>query len=216
VKIIQPSFEILTKINGEEILKLIELAGRVCYKSEDKINEESAEKFVKSIINRGHLSVIEHASISVRIICDRGVSHELVRHRLASYSQESTRYCNYSQEKFGNELTFIDPSHSFGWKNKEGEVLTNIYKIWKEAMLNAETSYFLYLSHNATTSEEARSILPNSIKTELIMTCNLREWHHFFKLRCSSKAHPQMRQITIPMLSKFRELIPFIFDDIEV
>lgn len=207
MKIIEPSFEILDKIDGAAMLKKIELIGRVCYKSEDRISEESAKAFVASILKNGHESVIEHEKISVRIICDRGVSHEIVRHRIASYSQESTRYCNYHKEKFGNQLTFIKPNF---WDDEGDE-----YQVWVKMMSHAEESYNKLIEMGAS-PQEARSILPNSLKTEIVVTMNLREWRHFFKLRTSAKAHPQMRQISIMMLEHFKSIIPVIFADIEV
>lgn len=205
MKIIKPHIIIEDSVNGKEILRKIEKIGRVCYKSEKNICEESAEKFIKSIINRGHESVIEHVSISVRIICDRGVTHEIVRHRLASYSQESTRYCNYSSDKFGNELTFIDPCF---WEES-----SETYKIWIDSMSQIEKEY-IQLIESGAKPQEARSILPNSIKTEIVMTMNLREWRHFFKLRTSIAAHPQMREVAIMIFDEFKKNIPVIFDDI--
>jgi thymidylate synthase (FAD) len=205
MKIIKPSFEILTLINSEQILTSLELAGRICYKSEKQITFKTAKKFVTKLILMGHESVLEHQSISVRIICDRGISHELVRHRIASYSQESTRYCNYSKT---GELTFIEPCFF--------ELFSSSYNLWYDMMNQAEQSYNLLIK-NGCTPQEARSILPNSLKTEIIMTMNLREWRHFFKLRAlglSGKPHPQMLEITIPLLKKFQELIPVIFDDL--
>ena len=205
MKIIEPSFEFMDIIDGKLIIESIERAGRVCYKSEDKIASDSAIKFIKRILQSGHESVIEHEKITVKIICDRGVSHEIVRHRIASYSQESTRYCNYSKNKFGNELTLIRP---FFW-NKDLEK----YTIWQETMQAIENNYNKLISMGAQ-PEEARSILPNSLKTEIVVTMNMREWRHFFKLRTAIKAHPQMREITMPMLKQFKEKIPVIFDDI--
>lgn len=207
MNIIEPSFVVLQEIDGEEILKNLEKIARVCYKSENSITGESSNKFIGNIIKNGHESVIEHEKISVKIICDRGVSHEIVRHRLASYSQESTRYCNYYQEKFGKELTLIKP---YFWEEEAEK-----FVIWKNAMQNIEDSYNKLIELGAK-PEEARSILPNSLKTEIVMTMNLREWRHFFKLRTSKRAHPQMREITVPMLEEFRRLIPIIFDDINV
>lgn len=214
MKIINASAHIEDKINGQEILKKIEKIGRVCYKSEGNITEESAEKFVSNIIKRGHESVLEHVSIPVRVICDRGVSHEIVRHRVASYSQESTRYCNYSNDKFGNELTFIRPEwfEETAEELKEGSEIPS-EKLWLNAMYDAEKYYF-WLLDNGWKPQQARSVLPNSIKTELVMTMNLREWRHFFKLRTAEAAHPQMREITIPLLQEFKEKIPVIFDDL--
>jgi thymidylate synthase (FAD) len=205
VNIIEPSFEFMDIINGDQILENIERIGRVCYKTEDKITQGSSRKFIKKILENGHESVIEHEKISVKIICDRGVSHEIVRHRIASYSQESTRYCNYTENKFGKELTLIRP---FFWNDDPEK-----FAIWKETMQTIENNYNLLISLGAK-AEEARSILPNSLKTEIIVTMNLREWRHFFLLRTSPKAHPQMREIAVPMLRKFKELMPIVFADL--
>ena len=205
MQVIMPSVEIIDHIDGNKVIKKIESIGRVCYKSESKITEDSAEKFIINILNSGHESVIEHESISVRVICDRGVSHEIVRHRIASYSQESTRYCNYSKEKFGKELTVIKPIF---WGTDSEE-----YKIWFDMMNRIEHDYNALIEMGAK-PQEARSILPNSLKTEIIMTMNLREWRHFFKLRTSLRAHPQMREIATMILEKFKKEIPLFFDDI--
>lgn len=206
MKVIKPYIILEDIIDGKEILRKIEKIGRVCYKSEINITEESSEKFIGNIIKSGHESVIEHVSISVRVICDRGVTHEIVRHRIASYSQESTRYCNYSSDKFGNELTFIKPCF---W----GESDEN-YKTWEKSMLQIETDYIM-LIENGAKPQEARSILPNSVKTEIVMTMNLREWRHFLKLRTSSAAHPQMREVAKMIFKEFKEKIPVLFDDID-
>ena len=224
MRIISPSIEILDEINEQQILKKLESIGRVCYKSENNITEESAERFVKNIMNRNHESVLEHVSISVRVICDRGVSHEIVRHRIASYSQESTRYCNYSKDKFGNELTFIKPcwfKSSLQDLNNYANNKNNFKKIysagewaWIDSLRGIEINYFTLLECCNWTPEQARSILPNSLKTEIVMTMNLREWRHFFKLRCDKAAHPQTREIANMILKEFKEKIPVIFDDI--
>lgn len=206
MKIINASYHIETPIDGAEILKRIEKAGRTCYKSEARITDESAEAFVRTLIERGHESVLEHESITVRFICDRGVSHEIVRHRLASYSQESTRYCNYNNDRFGSELTFIKPCFFKEW--------TLAYKQWSLAVSFAEKEYFALLDC-ACTPQEARSVLPNSTKTEVVMTANLREWRHFLKLRTAKAAHPQMRELTVPLLKELQERIPVVFDDIQ-
>lgn len=206
VKIVKPSYEILTPINGDEILKLIELAGRTCYKSDNLITPDSAKNFVEKIAQRGHESVIEHYNITVRFICNRGFTHELVRHRLAAYSQESTRYCNYNKDKFGSEITVIKPFEI----NKD----TKEYDLWKEAMQNAEKSYMAMIE-NGSKPENARGVLPIDIKTEIVITTNLREWKHIFKLRTSKAAHPSMRELMIPLLKEFKEKIPVIFDKIE-
>ena len=205
MKIIEPSVHLEDKIDGQAILKKIERIGRVCYKSENRITKDSAERFVKSILDRGHESVLEHVSISVRVICDRGVSHEIVRHRVASYSQESTRYNNYSKDKYGNELTFIKPCF---WEED-----SELFDTWKVAMKYAQSQYFNLLELGAT-PELARSVLPNSLKTEIVMTMNLREWRHFFKLRCAKAAHIQLREVANMILKEFHELIPVIFDDL--
>lgn len=207
MRIVEPGFEILTQINGKEILKNIEAAGRVCYKSENKITQDSAEKFVANIIKRGHEAVLEHQSITVKFICDRGVSHEIVRHRLAAYCQESTRYCNYSKGQFNNEITVIKPCYLDN--DSPG------YTIWETACRQTENAY-LNMLEAGHTPQEARAVLPNSLKTEVVMTANIREWRHFFKLRCSSAAHPQMREVACALLAEFKRLIPIVFDDIEV
>ena len=211
MRIIKPSYDILTTISegGIKELQHIEKIGRVCYKSEDKITEngESAKKFVKMIINKGHEAMIEHSCLSVKFIVDRGVSHELVRHRIASFAQESTRFCNYSKDKFENKITFIKPLFF-----KEG---TQIYNDWIYAMGIAEMSYLAMLKNGAT-PQEARSVLPNSTKTEITITANYREWRNFFKLRTAKAVHPQMREVTIPLLKELKEKLPIIFDDIEI
>lgn len=206
MRIIKPSFSIMGRYDGDEIIKQIEKYGRVCYKSEDRITSDSAYTFIRNIIKRGHESVIEHEKITVCIVCDRGVSHEIVRHRIASYSQESTRYCNYYSEKFGNELTFIRP---FYWNDDDEK-----YSLWKNTMQTVENAYMELINMGAS-PQEARSILPNSLKTEIVVTMNLREWRHFFKLRTDNSAHPQMRQIAIPLLEEFKRMIPVVFDDID-
>lgn len=202
MKVISPYSEILTPIDRIKILSCIEKIGRVCYKSEDKITEDSASKFVKMLIQRGHEAMIEHFSISVKFVCDRGVSHEIVRHRIASYAQESTRYCNYSNDKFGNEITVIEP---FGLKPGQ-------YYYWLKSCEMAEDSY-LKMLYYGTSPEMARSVLPNSLKTEIVVTMNLREWRHFFKLRTALAAHPQMRELTIPLFEEFCKQLPEIFGE---
>lgn len=207
MKLIDPSFTWLRgrAPDGAEILARIAEAGRVCYQSEPTTDDAT---FVRNLIKRGHESVLEHAIIGVRVICDRGVSHELVRHRLASYSQESTRYCNYSKSKFGGGLTFILPPW-VSFDSPDGSVY-----LWLLAMKEAEAIY-LDLLKNGWTPEQARSVLPNSLKTEIVMTANLREWRHFFRLRCDPAAHPQMRQVADMLLEGFRKAVPVVFDDLE-
>jgi thymidylate synthase (FAD) len=212
--LIKPSTQVLA-ISGFA-LELIESAGRTCYKSEDKIGPESAMRFVQSIMKRGHESVIEHAVVTVRFVVDRGVSHEIVRHRLASYSQESTRYCDYDKQG----MTFIVPP----WvqvppgvydTRKSMSIGTNLCREWMAVMFDAEDRY-KYLIQMGWKPEQARSVLPNSLKTEIVMTANLREWRHFFRLRTTPAAHPQMREVAIPLLAEFKNSIPVIFDDLLV
>lgn len=207
MKVIKPYYEILTPITGDE-LKRIEIAGRTCYKSEDKITEDSAEKFVRALIKGGHEAMIEHSQLSVRFVVDRGVSHELVRHRLASFAQESTRYCNYNKSKFGKELTFIDPCF---WDEE-----SKVYIDWVCAMEEAENAY-LKIIQNGYPPEQARTVLPNSIKTEVVMTANYREWRNFFKLRAArmtGPAHPQIEEVAVPLLMELNEKIPVVFEDV--
>lgn len=202
MKIIKPCVIIEAQDWGK-VIQRIETKGRVCYKSEECITDISAETFMGSLLRRGHLSVLEHASISVKFIVDRGVSHEIVRHRLASYSQESTRYCNYGNDN--NGITVIDPFFF--------EKGTYKHKYWLETMQSAETTYD-YLLKAGATPQEARSVLPNSLKTEIWMTANIREWIHFCTLRAAKAAHPQMRQVAIPLLLKLQELLPAIFGSV--
>jgi thymidylate synthase (FAD) len=210
MKIIPAGF-MLSDLNPEEgkrILQRIEMAGRTCYKSEANnpgLDFEKTKAFVKGVLERGHESVLEHEKITVRIICDRGVTHEIVRHRLASYSQESTRYCNYGSNKFGNEVLFIDLRHFLD--NPQAEAL------WLAAMQNAEDCYLGMLKLGVS-PQFARSVLPNSLKTEIVVTANVREWRHIFKLRTAKAAHPQMREIMVPLLRVLCGLIPVVFDDI--
>lgn len=205
MKIIEAYYEIQDEINGSDILKKIEKAGRTCYKSEDRITDQSAINFVDKICRNHHESVIEHHSITVRFVCNRGVSHQIVRHRLGSYSQESTRYINYSKDKFGNEITVIKPCYlDYG---------TSGYLKWFDAMCNAEESY-MDMINSGYKAEEARAVLPISVKTEIVVTYNLRQWKHFFRERTSKAAHPQIRELAIPLLKEFQEKIPVIFSDI--
>lgn len=201
MEIINQNWEWVQKPVGA--LKLIELAGRVCYKSEDRITEDSAERFCKSLLERQHESVIEHVGASVRFITDRGVSHELVRHRLASFSQESTRYVNYCK----TGMQFILPVWWDDWTTFQRAV-------WSEQMIRAEVAYNQLIQLGAS-PQEARSILPNSLKTEIIVTANLREWQHIFRLRCSKAAHPQMRELMLSCLHGFQENIPVLFEGLE-
>lgn len=222
MKIIKPYFEILSKIDGLEMIQNIERAGRTCYKSEDNITADSAEKFVKMLIDRGHESVLEHEKISVLFVCDRGVSHEIVRHRLASFSQESTRYCNYSKSKYNNQITVIKPLWCTNLTEceilnmAESESMSGINedeRRWIMAMLYAEHCYN-NLTDKGWNAQQARSVLPNSLKTEIVVTSNLREWRTIFKQRTSKAAHPQMRELMCPLLDELKQIVPVVFNDI--
>jgi thymidylate synthase (FAD) len=208
MKIIKPSYEILDQIDGQAILKKIELCARVSHKSEGNITPTSAARLVKRLIDLGDESVLEHVSITVRFICDRGVSHELVRHRIAAFTQESTRYCNYSQGKFCHEITVVQPCFFV-----PDDFYKSKYASWIRACRKAEKSYFELLKNGAT-PEEARSVLPNSLKTEVICTANLRELRHILLLRADKRAHPQMRELMVPLLYELQKKIPVVFDDI--
>jgi thymidylate synthase (FAD) len=226
MKLVKPSYEILSDLNTEYLLKLIELAGRTCYKSEDKMTEESAKAFIKMILGRHHESVIEHASMTVKFIIDRGVSHEIVRHRLASFSQESTRYCNYSKDKFDNEITFVIPCwmpntqegsvtlENFEW-NKDVQFSNLLDLKWAKSLLESEKTY-LELIAAGWQPQQARAVLPNSLKTEIVVTANFREWRTIFKQRTATAAHPQMREVMIPLLAEVKKRVPVVFDDIIV
>jgi len=213
--LVKPSHKILAIMAEGAELQLIERAGRTCYKSEDKITMDSSEKFIKSIRDRGHHSVLEHSAMTVRFVCDRGVTHEIVRHRLAAYSQESTRYCNYK-----GGVTFVIPP----WVDlPEGEHSIDVSLLFEE--INANTTWllaiqqasdnYINLLQRGWSPQQARSVLPNSLKTEIVMTANFREWRHVLTLRCTKAAHPQMRELMIPLLKECQQLIPVIFEDLE-
>jgi thymidylate synthase (FAD) len=201
MKIVNPSFEIIDHSN---LLATIEAGGRTCYKSEDKICEGSAEPFIEKIKNFKHESVLEHGVITVRIVCDRGVSHEMVRHRIAAFSQESTRYCNYSKGKYGGEITVVRPQTG---------LTDDQYSLWEEAMTLAEMNY-LGMVRRGASAQQARSVLPNSLKTEMVMSANPREWRHIFTVRTHRDAHPDMVATLRPVLQEFRKRWPVLFDDV--
>lgn len=288
MKLIKPSFEIIEQKPGVDgLLQHIERCGRTCYKSEDKITEDSAEKFVNMLVNRGHTAMVEHGTVyltlgmpdrwayfkyctnkyseaisegeaekgtwvgyvttnyrvllqndwlddlqylteptkhirrvTVKFVCDRGVSHEFVRHRVFSFAQESTRYCNYAKDKFGKELTFIIPSwiESDNFEIYRGlhwgeEVTYHTERItgdmnncpvfrYLEGLLLAEDAYMTLLDRGWI-AQQARAVLPNSLKTELIMTGTIEQWEGFFKLRDAKDAHPQARELAQPLHEEF-------------
>lgn len=210
MRIINQSYKIESPLSPE-ILAQLERAGRTCYKSEENITPESGAKFVANRIRDKHFAVIEFGYMIVRFVCDRGVSHEIVRHRLASYAQESTRYCNYTKEKFDNEITVIRPRG----------MRAGAYELWKAAMQDAEDKYFTIVREmvgqgfkEKKVPQWARSVLPNSLKTEVVMGANVREWRHFFTMRAAAPAHPQMRELACPLLREVRETVPVLFDDV--
>lgn len=240
MRVIKATVNILSEINGDDALKSIELAARTCYKSEENITEESAKKLVKNLIESNHDAMLEFYDVTVKFTCDRGVSHELVRHRMASYAQESTRYCNYSKDKFNNQLVFVMPSwcnmpeckiecsyqyNYFGGEEKKGAAYFTRPKVsgdlntasqtfnWIDSIDYAEYMYFKLLKQGLR-PEQARAVLPNSLKTEIVMKANLREWRHFFKLRCAKAAHPDMRYLAIELLKQMSSKIEIVFDDL--
>lgn len=241
MKLIKAFYEIITPLDGEDILNQIELAARTCYKSEGKIDIKkgrywvigegnkivtldktidaiSAKVLISKLISRGHEAMLEFGgNITVKFVCDRGVSHELVRHRIASFAQESTRYCNYGKDE---HIVFIIPS----WlKLKEDIITFNNYSYtntghdghntWINAMMNCEMKYNSLIK-KGWSPQQARSVLPNSLKTEINVSTNIREWRHIFKLRTAKAAHPQMRELMCPLLDEFKSKIPILFDDI--
>lgn len=187
-----------------DALRLIERAGRVCYKSEDKIEPGSAERFVKMLLGRGHLSVLEHASATIRFVTDRGITHEMVRHRLAAYSQESTRYCNYG----GQEIEFVYPEDADG----QIALADGALELWKDAMGQLEIAY-KELLHKGVPPQMARSVLPNSLKTEIVMTANFREWRHVFKMRLDKAAHPSMWRLMGMAEGQLHIVCPEVFTE---
>lgn len=201
MKVIQQLVSLEHALPETEVLNLIQAAGRTSYKSENG----DAKEFVRMLIKRGHLSVLEHCSMSFRFITDRGVTHELVRHRIASFTQESTRYCNYSATRFGSNVTFVVPIEFLS----EGKY-HHLYLLWEEAMRNAEGTYFAMLAEGLS-PQLARSVLPNSLKTEIVVTANLREWMHIFELRTSEAAHPQMKNLMAKAQYIAEHLYPTIF-----
>jgi thymidylate synthase (FAD) len=188
------------ELSEAKILKKLERAGRICYKSEDRITPTSAQAFYKGLLKRNHMAIAEHVSLTVFVTTDRGVSHEIVRHRIASYAQESTRYVNHK-----GGAKFIDPRPHF--TNPKS------ISVWAEAMFAAE-GYYQQLIALGETPQMARAVLPNSTKTEIVITMNLREWIHFFSLRylgSTGKPHPQMKETAGLILKKFMRYYPNIF-----
>jgi len=207
MNIIKPSYEIINEPKWDDALLQLERAMRTCYKSEEKITAGSAEKLIRNIIKRGHESTLEHISLSVKFICDRGVSHELVRHRHCSFSQESTRYVRYD-----GEMEFILPC----WFDDDEvrETCRRDRSQWAASLWESEGAYRT-LIEEGWAPQQARSVLPNSLKTEIVVTTNLRDWRHIFHLRCDNTAHPQMRELMLPLFFELKEKCPVIFDSVE-
>jgi len=203
MKVVKQGFEVITPLNREVVLKRLERIGRTCYKSEDRITPGSASRFVKLIVQNGHEAILEHASITVKFITDRGISHQIVRHRIASYAQESTRYCNYIKDKFDGQITVIEPPGLKG----------DTKNLWFSSCAYAEVSYFGMIN-DGITPEIARAVLPTCLKTELVVTMNLREWRHFLRLRTDSHSHPQIVSLVTPLLELFKKELPEVFEDI--
>lgn len=205
VKIVEPSAEIITPLDGDAILKHLELCARNCYKSEDKITHDSAVKMIKKLLELGHEAMIEHFNVTIKMTCDLGVYKDITRHRHVSYAIESTRYCNYSKGKYGSELTMIAPCNI--------EKGTPEYKLWLETMETIEKNYNAMAALGCK-ADQLRMLLPHSIKADVIMTANLREWRHIFKLRCAPAAHPSVQQVMKMLLRQMKSAIPVLFDDI--
>ena len=203
MRIVKP-YVIVEKFDGVQVMKRIERACRTCYRSEGKITDDSYKNLIKNCINRGHESVLEHEKVTVRIYNDIGSYKDLTRHRFASFSVESTRYCSYDKDKYGNEISFMDPVYI-----EDGKV----YEVWKKTMQDIENSY-LEMKKLGATTDMCRNILPHSTAAEYTMTANIREWKHIFELRANNHVHPAIRQVMIPLLKYFKEQMPDIFGDI--
>lgn len=205
MKIIEP-YIIMEKYDAKKIMKNLEKACRTCYRSEDKITEESYKTLLKNCINRGHESILEHEKITIQMVCDIGVYKDLTRHRLASFSIESTRYCNYGKDKFDNEIKFIKPCNI----DEDSE----IYDFWKHTMERVEMNY-LHMAARGATPDQMRMLLPHSTAALVTMTANIREWKHILSLRTTMHTHPSVQQVMIPLLLKFEKDMPEVFGNIE-
>jgi len=243
MNIVKAGYEIVKpnihdEMTVKDIYRTLERIGRVCYKSESQITDESSERFIRRLIANQHTAMLEHDVMTVIFTVDRGISHELVRHRLASFAQESSRFCNYSKDKFGNEITVIEPCFFDDISEEvkqtirqvmdgdpitkselfEDDISANVQKYanWYNACGKAEKNYFRMLKNGAT-PEEARDVLPTSVKTEIVVTANFREWRHIFDLRAAGitgKPHPQMKEVMVPLLKECAEAMPALFGDI--
>lgn len=204
MRLVEPWIKV-ENFDGVKIMKRIERACRTCYRSEDKISEESYKNLLTNCLNRGHESVLEHEKITVRIYSDIGTYKDLTRHRFASFSVESTRYCSYNKDKYGNEIAVVNPVYM---EDKE------VFETWKKAIENMEKAYMKMKELGAST-DMCREVLPHSTAAEYTMTANIREWKHILELRTTNHVHPAIRQVLIPLLLLFKEQMPEIFGDIE-
>ena len=204
MRIVEPWIKV-EKIDGKQIMKRIERACRTCYRSEGKITEDSYKKLIKNCITSGHESVLEHEKVTVRIYSDIGSYKDLTRHRFASFSVESTRYCSYDKDKYGNEIAIMNPVYI---EDKE------VYEVWKKTMEEMEKGY-MEMKRLGASTDMCREVLPHSTAGEYTMTANIREWKHILKLRTNKHVHPSIRQVLIPLLKYFKEQMPEIFDDVE-
>ena len=204
MRIVEPWIKV-ERIDGKKIMKRIERACRTCYRSEGKITDDSYKNLINNCITRGHESVLEHEKVTVRIYSDIGSYKDLTRHRFASFSVESTRYCSYDKDKYGNEIAFINPIYI---EDKE------MYKVWEKNMQEIEKNYIKMKKLGATT-DMCRELLPHSTAGEYTMTANIREWKHILSLRTTKYVHPSIRQVLIPLLKYFKEEMPEIFGNIE-
>ena len=212
MKIIDPTFEYISAPTRVAAYEIIATAMRNCYRAELNAMPATDEQMVEKAVRLKHLSLLEFVDVAVNITCDRGVTHELVRHRLCSFAQESTRYCSYNGEKFGRELTFVRPS----WVVKDPECVADTsgkYQDWLAHMYSSEKAYMAMLDHGAS-GQEARSVLPNSLAAKIAVKANLREWIHIFRMRCDVPAHPDMRAIMIPLMLSMLDLYPVVFQPV--
>lgn len=230
MRLIKPKVEILDRIDGDQVIADITTAARTCYKSEDVRTKEKDKALVKRLIESKHEAMLEFSDVTVKFTTSIGITREIIRHRLSSFANESTRYCNYNKDKFNSEITFIIPSYldipegnytywDGDWVDMDKMKIQlpaddkNTVSNWLFALNYAETTYQI-LSNKGWKAEQAREVLPMSTKSELCMKANLREWRHFFELRCSTAAHPDIRVLALDLLKQMHEKIPVIFDDL--
>lgn len=219
MKIVEPWIEV-ENFDGKKIMKNIERACRTCYRSENLIDEESYKRLLRNCLNRGHESILEHEKITVRMRCDIGVYKDLTRHRFGSFSIESTRYCNYSKDKFENNIKFIKPVfytpgtiEEYDDPIKKNDCLKTQY--WERCMKFIESDYMDMTNIVGAKPDELRMLLPHSTAAEVTMTANVREWRHILSLRCAKMTHPAIRQLLIPLLLHFKQEMPELFDNID-